>query len=107
MSDAQYREDDRMLLADTMGLICHFDEARQYDKRNVNVWRAMHVAKRLGLSAGVRIDPDGPEWPVVYIELPAGQVSWHVPQHDRPWDGHSTDEKYRRTSAFTKEVYGV
>ena len=43
----------------------------------------------------------------VYIDLPTGQVSWHI--HDREikqfshlgpykgeWDGHSTHEKYRR-----------
>jgi hypothetical protein len=57
-------------------------------------------------------DPNDKEWEddwrnVVYIDLPAGQVSWHF--HDshsqllndlgiytRSWDGHSTDEKYKR-----------
>lgn len=45
---------------------------------------------------------------VVYIDLPTGQASWHI--HDselelfqhlernmgRKWDGHSTEEKYKR-----------
>lgn len=47
----------------------------------------------------------------VYIDLPTGQVSWHI--HDREmaqfehlppyvgeWDGHDTPEKYRRLSAL-------
>lgn len=38
--------------------------------------------------------------PVVYIELPTGQVSWHMPEHPRAWDGHSTSLKYRRIRQF-------
>lgn len=47
----------------------------------------------------------------IYIELPTGQVSWHI--HDREmeqfshlpryygeWDGHDTPEKYRRVAAL-------
>ena len=43
----------------------------------------------------------------VYIDLPTGQVSWHyhdshaylfaeLSPYQRSWDGHTTDEKYRR-----------
>lgn len=55
-------------------------------------------------------DPDAPDWAVVTIETPTGQMSWHVAPADmdlfrhiqasdynwRPWDGHTTDEKYER-----------
>ena len=45
----------------------------------------------------------------VYIDLPTGQVSWHyhdsqahlfagLPPYTKLWDGHSTEEKYRRGS---------
>lgn len=47
----------------------------------------------------------------VYIDLPTGQVSWHyhdsqaylfvgVPHYLSAWDGHSTEEKYRRLAAL-------
>lgn len=47
----------------------------------------------------------------VYIDLPTGQVSWHyhdneahlfaeLPSYTKPWDGHTTEEKYRRLSAL-------
>ena len=50
----------------------------------------------------------------VYIELPTGQASWHfhdshaplfdgLPQYDWKWDGHATDEKYRRLAALRAE----
>jgi len=51
---------------------------------------------------------DDPDWPVVYISTPAGQLSWHINRLDldlfpplpsvdsSPWDGHDTDEKYAR-----------
>lgn len=49
-----------------------------------------------------------PEWHgCVYIDLPTGQASWHyhdsetdlfddLPPYHGEWDGHSTEEKYRR-----------
>jgi len=49
---------------------------------------------------------------VVLIQLPTGQISWHihdseVPRFDfitrhsgDPWDGHTTDEKYARMRAW-------
>lgn len=63
--------------------------------------------------------PDNEPWEddwrwIVYINLPAGQASWHI--HDSQikmfnhlerlvgtvFDGHSTDEKYRRLEALAK-----
>ena len=54
------------------------------------------------------------EWRyVICIHLPTGQVTWHIhdsevelfahlEEQDRPqhWDGHDTDEKYRRLNAL-------
>lgn len=47
----------------------------------------------------------------VYIDLPTGQASWHfhdsqaylfehLPPYTKPWDGHTTEEKYRRLAAL-------
>lgn len=55
-------------------------------------------------------DPNEPEWAVVIIEAPTGQLSWHVSPADKSlfghvrttnaacpsWDGHTTEEKYQR-----------
>lgn len=71
-----------------------------YSLRYYLVFMALAVACDIGYPVGVRIDPDSPLWPVVYIELPTGQVSWHMPQHPVSWDGHDTAEKYRRCRAF-------
>lgn len=50
------------------------------------------------------------EWMnIVYINLPTGQVSWHLHDTDLPlfahleyknekWDGHTTEQKYERLS---------
>jgi hypothetical protein len=57
-------------------------------------------------------DGDG-EWRIYYVDLPAGQVSWHVGRADwdlfedigpyrGEWDGHDTDEKYRRVAALRR-----
>ena len=74
-----------------------------YEARYLDVLRAVAIAQRCGFAAGFRIDPQEPEWPVAYIELPTGQVSWHLPQHPVPWDGHTTDEKFDRIKAFAPE----
>src|SRR5262245_59258710 len=67
-----------------------------YAVRYTLVLDAVAMANHLGYATGFRLDPQAPAWPVAYIELPTGQVSWHLPQHPTPYDGHTTEEKYRR-----------
>lgn len=72
------------------------------------------MAQRLGLKVGIglHIDKPGETWDndwrnILFIDLPSGQVSWHI--HDSEahwfyfvgayggeWDGHTTEEKYQR-----------
>lgn len=61
-------------------------------------------------------DEDG-QWSIVYIDLPTGQASWHIHPRDMDlfphvkfgtdaeWDGHSTDEKYRRIDELTARLH--
>lgn len=65
-------------------------------------------------------DPEEPDWPVIYITTPAGQMTWHLSpgdldlfQHvdqvaaDDPraqWDRHTTAEKYQRLEELTTTV---
>lgn len=58
-------------------------------------------------------DEGEPDWPVVTIESPYGQMTWHVSPDDVDlfdflpedetalWDGHTTEEKYERLRAAT------
>lgn len=62
---------------------------------------------------GWGIDPDEPDWRVLYLDLPTGQASWHFTveefeasrkylrphSHNVVWDGHTTEEKYERLVA--------
>lgn len=64
-------------------------------------------------------DPDYEDWPIVYVETPTGQASWHVsPQDtdlfphvkfgtDAEWDGHTTDEKYARIRHLTAQTHAA
>ena len=90
-------------LANTLELIKENDT--NYDERYLLVFKAVYLALANGFDAGIRPDINELKWPVVYIELPTGQVSWHMPQHISPWDGHDTDEKYRRVDEFCR-LYG-
>lgn len=78
-----------------------------YDTRYSLVLDALARAHHDGLVAGIGIDHiSGPDMDgyrtVAYIELPTGQVSWHLPEHGRVWDGHTTAEKYLRTRAYAE-----
>lgn len=99
---AEIESDFRKRLGRILANIERYDE--DYPKRYGLVLAAIDCAQRAGYQAGFRIDPDEPEWPVAYIELPTGQVSWHMPQHPNPWDGHSTEEKYRRCRAYKESM---
>lgn len=71
-----------------------------YRIRNAWVMDAIGLACHLGLRSGVAIDVLEPEWPVYYVELPTGQVSWHLPRHQAPWDGHDAEQKTDRIRRF-------
>jgi hypothetical protein len=94
-----------------------------YVERNRCVVAIARAALALGLRAwlGKHIDaPDAepgswdPEWlNVVFINLPAGLVSWHLHDSELPafeflrdmppllaYDGHSTPEKWERLAAW-------
>ena len=57
------------------------------------------------------------EWrTIVFLELPTGQVSWHLhdnevadfsflPVQPNTWDGHTTEEKYRRLRALQPRAF--
>jgi hypothetical protein len=86
------------ILKDNLRLIEEYDQ--NYEIRYVLVLTALGMAVSGGLEVGFRIDPAEPDWPVAYIELPTGQVSWHMPAHKREFDGHSSPEKYQRINAW-------
>jgi len=71
-------------------------------------------AQANGYRVGFRDDPALPDpqsWPVLFIDLPTGQVSWHLSRigreeakdighYDGEWDGHDVEEKYRRLTTW-------
>lgn len=88
-----------------------------YTERNRAVALACELAHRLGYHTEVYHGDIGeePEWVVVFIDLPTGQVSWHIPAQEyidlfpaivanlnNSWDGHSTDDKNSRIQRFTQ-----
>lgn len=87
--------------------------AEAYADRNLVVQAFGQAMEALGWRVAWGIDPSEPDWPVLYIETPEGQVSWHVPKGERiyeprdrsgsrgpvKWDGHSNEEKAARLRA--------
>jgi hypothetical protein len=80
-----------------------------YFDRNQAVMALARLAQELGYTVGLRTDPDEPDWPVLMIDLPTGQVGWHMPKaevngqfpsYEKVWDGHTLEEKRKRMKEF-------
>ena len=81
------------------------DEA--YMDRNLAVQVLAILARQQGYQIGIRNRED--DWPILYVDLPTGQVSWHIPKDeivallpDYPgeWEGHDLKEKRDRLRRF-------
>ena len=84
-----------------------------YFDRNQAVLALARLAQAQGLTVGLRADAQEPDYPVLMVDLPTGQVSWHLPKHEvigvwpayqGPWDGHDLDEKRKRIEAFIRRA---
>ncbi len=82
-----------------------------YIDRNLAVLVLAKLAQQQGYTVGIKQDPKEPDWPVMMIELPSGQVGWHIPASELigewepflgEWDGHNLNEKRQRLTEFIK-----
>ena len=115
------REFDRDYIGFRQRIIRIEDEARAavlseldaaYRERNAVV---AALIRTNGWPRWVAMAPDADGWVIAYAETPQGQVSWHVGPDDFDlfadfptvapggWDGHTTEEKYRRLAALSAE----
>jgi hypothetical protein len=86
-----------------------------YAERNAVILAFAHMAELSGWEVGKAVDPSEPDWPVLLIDTPEGQVSWHfkadelpaaVPPYGGEWDGHDTPEKYARLARLVGRAWG-
>jgi len=80
------------------------DTDQRYLVRNGLIYNALSVATRYGYPCGFAIDPAEPDWPVAYIDLPNGQVSWYLPAYPGQWDGHDAIAKSTRIRAYVERA---
>lgn len=81
-----------------------------YFDRNQLALAFGRMALAVGWTAGLGVDPDEPDWPVLYVDSPAGQVSWHLPaaevdtaawpKYPGWWDGHTVEIKRERLACL-------
>ena len=79
------------------------DAIGDYDARQAAVLRVLAVASMLGYKVGFDFDDKWPDFPyVAMVDLPTGQVSWHMRPFGDAFDGHTTEEKYGRIDAYLR-----
>jgi hypothetical protein len=115
--DVDYRSMRRALTAALSTLLDHYAEMEAqkdaaYLERN-KVVAALASVFPSGI-ARTAIEGWSDDWHgCVYIDLPTGQASWHyhdsqahlfehLPVYTGKWDGHDTEEKYRRVLSLRK-----
>lgn len=92
----------------------------KHQKDNAYTERNHLVALLAALYPSGKAKTDIPDWDsewhnCIYIDFPWGQASWHVhdsdmylfehvPQYEKKWDGHTTEEKYRKIEEAIKLV---
>lgn len=87
-----------------------------YSERNKLVALLARIAPWMGWASGRGHHPEEDQsWErdwrtIVFIDLPTGQAAWHfhdseqrilgwLPRYLKPWDGHTTEEKYERVDS--------
>lgn len=89
-----------------------------YTERNLIVQLCAYLTRfcpRTLWDAWRGTDPTEPDWPVIYIKTPAGQISYHMPREELllnlpdmtgkdlyKWDEHTNEEKYERIKKLLK-----
>lgn len=86
-----------------------------YSERASCVALIVALGAMIGWRFGYGLDPQAPDWPVVYVDTPAGQLSWHfsrddyercfpggLPRYAGEWDLHDAPEKYRRCDLIVR-----
>jgi hypothetical protein len=74
-----------------------------YDKRTKLVYKALYLAAAMNYECGIRAEDK--DWPVITIKLPnIGEVAWHCKATSLEYDGHTTEEKFRRINAYIDVV---
>lgn len=86
------------------------DCSEVYFDRNQLVKAFALAMKQKGFTVGWKEDREDPFFVILFVDLPTGQVSWHVPceeidlsqwpQYRGNWDLHSTEEKRVRLSKY-------
>lgn len=88
----------------------HFEsnsKEEAYEDRSLLAQVALRMARELHYR--VRIKDYESEWPILYIELPTGQISYHIAKKDLyfkeepsflEWDGHDREEKNERIISY-------
>lgn len=86
-----------------------------YADRNLVVQAFAKAQEEADWPVAWGVDESEPDWPVLYIETGAGQVSWHIPVAERAyepperpgfvatWDGHTNEQKAERLRAALRE----
>lgn len=94
-----------------------FKSTDPYYDRNQLVIAFMLLCNKLGYNVGIK-EYDS-EWPIIFIDLPTGQISYHVPkefvdefsieipEYNYEWDGHTLEEKRLNLYTFIQWLYLV
>ena len=83
-----------------------------YAERNRIAQALGKMAMEMKYNVGIKNDSEDKEYVILYIDLPTGQVSWHIPrreligkfpEYNGNWDGHQIETKIERVEEYIKK----
>lgn len=71
--------------------------------RDTLLLEAVALARRLGLNAGITVDPERPDTPIAVIELPGrNQISWQLGPYREAVERLGPGEQAARIEAYAR-----
>jgi len=91
-------------------MIQNTHDSEPYFDRNQILKAFCLMVKNKGLKIGWQDDPKDMYFVIMFIDLPTGQISYHIPRWEidlskwpryaGQWDGHSTEQKRVRLNEY-------
>ena len=103
--------------AEVVALKQNIEQMRNDSSKNKAYREVNELASALAslFPSWVGVDPSEPDWPVLYVQLPTGQVSWHIGKDDADliegiaregsaWEGHTREDRSARLQALVEDA---
>jgi hypothetical protein len=102
-----YQDDPAVIVVENLNHVLR----NVYAERNRLAQALAKMSMEMEYNVGIKDDKEDKDYVILYIDLPTGQVSWHIPkkeligkfpEYNGNWDSHDTKSKIERVVEYIK-----